>query len=81
MMAIGFLWTGHDYERAGVWFRQALALAEQLADITLRARSLNRLSNWLVNTGRIQEPTDRAWLRRSRCLAGPLFSPETRPGR
>jgi len=55
MMAIGFLWTGHDYERAGVWFRQALALAEQLADITLRARSLNRLGNWLVNTGRIQE--------------------------
>src|SRR6266568_2999173 len=55
MVAIGFLWTGHDYERAGVWFRQALALAEQLADITLRARSLNRLGNWLVNTGRIQE--------------------------
>src|SRR5207245_483114 len=22
MLAIGFLWTGHDYERAGVWFRQ-----------------------------------------------------------
>jgi tetratricopeptide (TPR) repeat protein len=55
MMAIGFLWTGHDYEQAGVWFRQALALAEQLSDPTLRARSLNRLGNWLQNTGRIQE--------------------------
>src|SRR6266704_6965184 len=55
MVALGFLWTGHDYERAGVWFRQALALAEELADPTLRARSLNRLGNWLQNTGRIQE--------------------------
>lgn len=55
MMAIGFLWTGHDYERAGVWFRQALALAEELADPTLHAQSLNRLGNWLVNTGRVQE--------------------------
>jgi DNA-binding CsgD family transcriptional regulator/tetratricopeptide (TPR) repeat protein len=55
MMAIGFLWTGHDYERAGVWFRQALALAEELADSTLRARSLNLLGNWLQNTGRINE--------------------------
>jgi tetratricopeptide (TPR) repeat protein len=55
MMAIGFLWTGHDYEQAGMWFRQALALAEQLSDPTLRARSLNLLGNWLQNTGRIQE--------------------------
>jgi DNA-binding CsgD family transcriptional regulator/Tfp pilus assembly protein PilF len=55
MMAIGFLWTGRDYEQAGMWVRQAMALAEQLADPTLRARSLNRLGNWLVNTGRIQE--------------------------
>jgi tetratricopeptide (TPR) repeat protein len=55
VMALGFLWTGHDYEQAGVWFRQALALAEELADPTLRARSLNSLGNWLQNTGRIQE--------------------------
>lgn len=55
MMAIGFLWTGHDYERAEVWFRRALALAEELADPALRAQSLNRLGNWLLNTGRIQE--------------------------
>ena len=55
MTALGFLWTGHDYERAGVWFRQALALAEKLSDSTLRALSLNRLGNWLQNTGRIQE--------------------------
>ncbi|GAC1566707.1 MAG: hypothetical protein NVS3B14_10420 [Ktedonobacteraceae bacterium] len=55
MMAIGFLWTGHDYERAGVWFRRALALAWELDDVALRAHSLNRLGNWLQNTGRIQE--------------------------
>jgi DNA-binding CsgD family transcriptional regulator len=55
MEALGFLWTGHDYERAGVWFRQALALAEHLSDSTQRARSLNRLGNWLQNTGQIQE--------------------------
>jgi DNA-binding CsgD family transcriptional regulator/Tfp pilus assembly protein PilF len=55
MIALGFLWTGHDYERADVWFRQALALAERLADPELRARSLNRLGNWLLNTGHLQE--------------------------
>ncbi len=38
-----------------MWFRQALALASELADPTLRARSLNRLGNWLQNAGRIQE--------------------------
>lgn len=55
MMSIGFLWTGRNYEQAEVWFRQALVLAEQLADPALRVRSLNRLGNWLLNTGRIQK--------------------------
>ncbi len=53
--ALGVLWTGHDYERAEGWFRQALALSGELNDITLRARSLNSLGNWLQNIGRIQE--------------------------
>ena len=52
MMALGFLWTERDYAQAGAWFRQALDLAERLADPTLRARSLNRLGNWLGNTGK-----------------------------
>jgi DNA-binding NarL/FixJ family response regulator len=55
VIAIGFLWTGRDYEQAGEWFRRASDLAEGLADSTLQAHSLNRLGNWLVNTGRIQE--------------------------
>ena len=55
IMAIGFLWTGHDYEQAEAWFRLALTLAEELDDPTLRAQSLNGLGNWLQNTGRIRE--------------------------
>ncbi len=55
IIALGFLWKGHDYEQAGVWFRQALALVEELADPTLHAQSLNRLGNWLQNTGQVQE--------------------------
>ena len=31
LLDLGSLWTGRDYAQAGTWFRQALALAEQLA--------------------------------------------------
>ena len=55
MMALGLLWAGRDYAQAGAWFRQASDQAARLADPTLRARSLNRLGNWLANTGRIEE--------------------------
>lgn len=55
IIALGALWTGHDYEQAEAWFRRALALAEALDDVILRAHSLNRLGNWLQNTGRIAE--------------------------
>jgi DNA-binding CsgD family transcriptional regulator len=55
LLALGFLWSGRDYQQAGVWLEQARALAEELADPVLRARTLNRLGNWLGNTGRIEE--------------------------
>jgi DNA-binding CsgD family transcriptional regulator/tetratricopeptide (TPR) repeat protein len=55
LLALGSLWTERGYAQAGAWFRQALAQAERLADPTLQARSLNRLGNWLVNTGRLEE--------------------------
>jgi DNA-binding CsgD family transcriptional regulator len=55
MMAIGFLWAERNYAQAGAWFRRAIELAAQLDDLTLRARSLNRLGNWLSNTGRSEE--------------------------
>ena len=55
MMALGFLWAERDYAQAGAWFRQALDQASRQASPILRARSLNRLGNWLGNTGRIEE--------------------------
>ena len=55
MTALGFLWAGRDYMQAGQWFRRASDQAAHLADPTMRARSLNRLGNWLLNTGRTEE--------------------------
>ena len=55
LMALGLLWAGRDYSRAGEWFRQAEAFASALADPPLQAHSLNRLANWYVNTGRTAE--------------------------
>jgi predicted ATPase/DNA-binding CsgD family transcriptional regulator len=55
MMALGFLWAERDYAQVGEWFRRAMELAAHLADPTLQARSLNRLGNWLSNTGRSRE--------------------------
>jgi DNA-binding CsgD family transcriptional regulator len=55
MLALGFLWAARDYAQAGVWLRRALAQAQSLSDPTLQARSLNRLGNWLGNTGHIEE--------------------------
>lgn len=55
VMDLGFLWAGRDYERAGSFFREALQLAEMLSNPTLHAHSLNRLGNWLVNTGQVNE--------------------------
>lgn len=55
MIALGFLWVARDYTQAGAWFQRASTLAEQLGDSSLRARSLNRLGNWMANTGRAEE--------------------------
>jgi DNA-binding CsgD family transcriptional regulator/tetratricopeptide (TPR) repeat protein len=55
MLALGFLWAARDYAQAGVWFQQANTLAERLGDPSLRARGLNRLGNWLANTGQVEE--------------------------
>ncbi len=52
LLDLGFLWAGRDYAQAGQWFRRSLDLAQVLADPKLHARSLNRVGNWLVNTGR-----------------------------
>jgi tetratricopeptide (TPR) repeat protein len=55
MMVLGFLWARHDYAQARAGFRRVIELAARLADPTLRAHSLNRLGNWLSNTGRSEE--------------------------
>jgi predicted ATPase/DNA-binding CsgD family transcriptional regulator len=55
IMDLGFLWAGRDYERAGSFYREAARLAQQLEAPALHAHSLNRLGNWLVNTGRAAE--------------------------
>jgi DNA-binding CsgD family transcriptional regulator/tetratricopeptide (TPR) repeat protein len=55
MTALGFLWAGRNYIQAGQWFQRASDHAAHLADPTMRAHSLNRLGNWLLNTGRIEE--------------------------
>jgi tetratricopeptide (TPR) repeat protein len=55
LIDLGFLWAGRDYAQTGLFFRQAVSLAEQVGNPTLRAHSLNRLGNWLVNTGQIAE--------------------------
>jgi len=55
MMALGLLWAGRDYAQAGVWFRHASEFADSLDDPTLCAYSLNRLGNWLANTGHAEE--------------------------
>ncbi len=55
LLDIGFLWAGHDYAQAGQWFRHSLDLAQVLTNPKLHARSLNRVGNWLVNTGRAEE--------------------------
>ena len=52
---LGFLWASRDYSQAGRWFRRALELAQALSDPRLQASSLNRLGNWLVNTGQAEE--------------------------
>jgi DNA-binding CsgD family transcriptional regulator len=55
VMDLGLLWSGRDYTRAGEYFHLALALAQSLAKQTLYTSSLNRLGNWLVNTGHIAQ--------------------------
>ncbi|HEX8727241.1 MAG TPA: LuxR C-terminal-related transcriptional regulator, partial [Ktedonobacterales bacterium] len=54
MVALGFLWSGRDYGQAGQWFHQALDLTGQLGSPELRATSLNRLGNWLLNIGQCE---------------------------
>ncbi len=55
ILDLGVLWTGRDYKRAGAYFQQVVDLSVQLGDAELHAQSLNRLGNWLLNTGQAAE--------------------------
>ena len=54
LLDLGFLWAGRDYARTGDYFQQALALARTNGDPLAVAESLNRVGNWLVNTGPVE---------------------------
>ncbi len=49
---LGALWASRSYEHAGRWYERCLESARLAGDQHRVARSLNRLGNWLVNTGR-----------------------------
>lgn len=55
LLDLGALWTGQDYDRAGDYFHRAAALARELGDPILEGQSLNRLGNWMLNTGRYDD--------------------------
>ncbi len=46
LLALGFLWTGRDYARAGADLQGALALARAMRDPAILASTLNRVGNW-----------------------------------
>ncbi len=51
LLDLGQLWTSRDYEKSGEYCQQALELARSIKDETAIGHSLNRLGNWLMNTG------------------------------
>jgi DNA-binding CsgD family transcriptional regulator len=55
LIALGFLWTGRDYAQTGIYYQQALELAQSTGDSLTLARSLNRLGNWYVN---VEQPSE-----------------------
>lgn len=58
LLDLGLLWAARDYERTGDYCRQALALARSMADQAALGHSLNRLGNWLMNSGQLFEALD-----------------------
>ncbi|MDX1520119.1 MAG: tetratricopeptide repeat protein, partial [Anaerolineae bacterium] len=58
LLDLGLLWASRDYERTGDYCRQALELARVMEDPAAIGHSLNRLGNWLMNSGRSFEALD-----------------------
>lgn len=55
LLDLGKLWLARDYERAGEYFREALDMARGIGDQEVVARSLNRLGNWHLNRGDLDQ--------------------------
>ena len=55
LLDLGFLWAARDLDRTGEYHRQALAVARQIADPAIFARSLNRIGNWHLNLEQLAE--------------------------
>ncbi len=58
LLGLALLWSQRDYDRTGDYSQQALALAQQMGEPTLLARSYNRLGNWRLNTLQPREAAD-----------------------
>ena len=46
LLDLGFLWTGQDYQKAGSYFQQAVAVARTLDNASILANTLNRIGLW-----------------------------------
>ena len=58
LLDLGLLWAAKDYARTGDYCRQALDLARRMNDSTAIGHSLNRLGNWMMNSGQLFEALD-----------------------
>jgi tetratricopeptide (TPR) repeat protein len=58
LLSLALLWAQRDYERTGDYSQKALALAQQMGEPTLLARSYNRLGNWHLNILQPREAAD-----------------------
>jgi ATP/maltotriose-dependent transcriptional regulator MalT len=54
-MELGELWTARDYQQAGVYFDQAIAIARTGGDDEQLASSLQWVATWHLNSGRPQQ--------------------------
>ena len=58
LLALGFLWSGRDYERSGAYIQDALTKARRMENPALLAQSLNRIGNWHANMEQVEAAHD-----------------------
>jgi DNA-binding NarL/FixJ family response regulator len=55
LIELNVLWSARDYAVAGEYAERSLAVARELSDRSYIARSLDRVGNWHMNTGRVRQ--------------------------